>query len=149
MKWKSFALGLLCAAVCSIAFLAIDNANAGPEQQRDRYSIKQSQTAEHSLIAITDRETTEQVTIFNGAKDGGAWVGFYPAKCRHGSMPDLAISARGIQVVDSAGKIHFLTLDKLAKLDTKQPAVAPVDPGDEDENTVPSISEQWDLDASR
>lgn len=118
------------------------NARENKESEQ-RYSIIQRTTADTASLAIMDRKTHEQVSIYNGAKDGGACVAFWASGPINGTMntlPRLVIHSRGIQIVDKSGNMRHIDIEELASLDRpKPPTRDELDDSDEDDTGVPII----------
>lgn len=120
MKSKAFAVLGILGLMCSIIMCVCVTGHAGNQDgsEKLRYEVVQhDQGNDGAGVFLTDRKSNELISIYNG-KDG-SFVAFYGKEKQRGSMPKLAFSADGIQIVDSSGKVKHIDLGELAKLDIR------------------------------
>lgn len=97
----------VCGVIACLAIAAIDTRILTQALARDK-------PAEIKVVSVADRLGN---SVFMTSAQNGM-LGFQRAKSRDkSSFPRLAVSADGIQIIDSAGRIRHIDLDELAALD--------------------------------
>lgn len=111
---------IVAAMVVAVAFCLLgnylDHATAGNRDAKaSRFFVSEQQGERSGGIFVTDSETGQTVSIVSDHT--GCFVAFYGPHHKSGT-PKFAVGGTGLQVVDTDGRLHFISLNELVRLDT-------------------------------
>ena len=101
-------------ACCTLSLMATGDSK--DEAQQSGYQLIQHHGSDYAGLFLTDKKSENTISIYNGKE--GLFIAFYEHPDANKSRPQLAVSAKGIQIIGPDGKVRQIGLEELSKLDT-------------------------------